>query len=530
MKNTRKHGEIANPFFGLTDKGIKLRIKWGILIGMAVWLVLSGFTMILTLSSIQDKTYVLIVISMSLFKYVPVLMAIYFYSQNKAARYLADVYELPDKTIASQFLEKVVFGSSYEKITIKDGRIGEKDEKSSVILIGGPGNIQVNLGNEALLEKADGEPEIISPRNEPWKLDGFERIREVSQHDKADKHEYAIINSRDQFISELVVKSRTKDGIPLEARGIKVMFRLLRRGETRGIKSNGESISIYEKAVKALVYNQAAIIPPAVPSLGLPFPWNTTVRPLITSELENIITSHTLSEILVTVGKIDTANTESNNQVSTNINTEKTGQQTKFGGEVKFPLPNFESRSKITSQFFTTSFKARAAEIGISIEWIDVGAWQLPDSLILDKHKEAWELTRENAKKRVEVEHSDKRLKTKEVVALVNQVFNSFFKTTRTVSYSSKKNDEELDGDLITRVSFDEARKEFFEQEERKKNPSIVAKEILRAFRKELNAGKTLIENDNRPNEDKEKQQELAAIKNTLANITSLLPHYVGKV
>ena len=61
---------------------------------------------------------------------------------------------------------------------------------------------------------------------------------------------------------------------------------------------------------------------------------------------------------------------------------------------------NFESRSKITAQFFEKEFKEKAAKLGVSVEWIDIGTWQLPSSLILEKHKEAWNLSRENAKKR----------------------------------------------------------------------------------------------------------------------------------
>ncbi len=150
-----------------------------------------------------------------------------------AARYLDDVYELDDEDLASDFLEEVTFGYGHEKITINEGRISEKDEESPLILIGGPGSIQVNLDSVALLEKVNGEPKVIYPRNDPWKLGRFERIREIGKYDEAGKREYAIINLRDQFVSGLSVKSRTKDGIPIEAQGIKVMFSILRRQETR---------------------------------------------------------------------------------------------------------------------------------------------------------------------------------------------------------------------------------------------------------------------------------------------------------
>ena len=78
---------------------------------------------------------------------------------------------------------------------------------------------------------------------------------------------------------------------------------------------------------------------------------------------------------------------------------EMTGQQITSEVRARNLAPNFESRSKITAQFFDKSFKEKAAKLGVSVEWIDIGTWQLPSSLILDKHKEAWNLSRENARK-----------------------------------------------------------------------------------------------------------------------------------
>ena len=171
-------------------------------------------------------------------------MVVYSLSRKMAARYLDDVYELHDEDLASDFLEEVTFGYGHEKITINEGRISEKDEKSPLILIGGPGSIQVNLDSVALLEKVDGEPKVIYPRNEPWKLGRFERIREIGKHDELGKREYAIINLRDQFVSGLSVKSRTKDGIPIEAQDIKVMFSILRRQQTEDDKVQGRRVSV----------------------------------------------------------------------------------------------------------------------------------------------------------------------------------------------------------------------------------------------------------------------------------------------
>ena len=268
---------------------------------------------------------------MSFVKYIPLIMVVYSLARKMAARYLDDVYELHDEELASNFLEEVTFGYGHEKITINEGRISEKDEKSPLILIGGPGSIQVNLDSVALLEKVNGEPKVIYPRNESWKLGRFERIREIGQNDEVGKREYAIINLRDQFVSGLSVKSRTKDGIPIEAQGIKVIFSILRRQQTKADKVDGDAYLFDERAVQALVYNQTIITPePSTPS-GITFPWDTTVIPLVISELEELIMSHNLGEILASISQEELDTAFSNDQTIAQMRVEMTGQQVKVG-------------------------------------------------------------------------------------------------------------------------------------------------------------------------------------------------------
>lgn len=535
MKNTTQRSEFIPLLFGLTDKSVEVRNKWRGIAGVTIWLALSGLTMIPTLIGVQEQLHKGVIIGMSLLKYIPLLIVVYSFSKKKAARYLDDVYELHNEELASNFLEEVTFGYGHEKIMIKEGRITEEDEKSSLILIGGPGSIQVNLDSVALLEKVEGEPKVIFPRSEPWRLGRFERIREIGKLDEAGKREYAIINLRDLFISNLMVKSRTKDGIPLEAHGIKVMFSLLRRGQPKDNKVQDAAYLFDEDAVKALVYNQTIITPAQSATPGVPFPWDTTVVPLITSELENLITSRTLSEILASISQKEVDGAAQNDQTIAQMKIEMTGQQTRLGERKDSPAPNFESRSKITAQFFTKSFKEKAGKLGISIEWIDIGTWHLPNTLILDKHKEAWNLSHENAKKRAAVERSGRRFETREIINLVNNVvLTNYDKVISTRSSSNKDREssiKELENELKalkeleSRVSFDDIKKEFLQQDAGKKDAKTIANEMLKAFRKELIAGQAKIKNDSRPME--EKQAELAAIEKALHNISQLIPHYI---
>lgn len=528
MRNARRD-EFASLLFGLSDKNVEFRNKWRSLAIAAAWFILSGLTMVLNIFFVKENLHRFILIAMSFIKYVPLLFVVYNLSKRMAALYLDDIYELNDEYLAANFLEEVTFGYGNERITIKEGKIPEKDEKSPIILIGGPGNIQVNLDNVALLEKVDGEPEVIYPRNEPWKLGRFERIREIGKYDDVGKREYAIINLRDQFVSGLSIKSRTKDGIPIEAQGIKIIFSILRKQNTESDHDENDAYFFDEKAVQALVYNQTIITPEPSTISGIPFPWDTTVVPLILSELETLITSRTLSEILATISQKEMDQASTNEETIAQMRVEMTGAQTQAGDRKDNRPPNFESRSKITAQFFSAAFKEKAAQLGVEVEWIDIGTWQLPYTLILDKHKDAWNLARENEKKRREVERSKKKHEMEKLLELVTDVvIDNYEKTTMPRKISSREM-KELEQQLIAAnpdiIDPQFARQLILEHASDKKDSFSIAVEILRAFRKELLAGKQSIENDTRPMQ--EKQVEIDRIEKALHDISHLTFHYV---
>lgn len=514
MRRPWQRNHPINLLFGLTDESVQFRNRWRGLAGMALWLALSGVTMIVTLFGVQERLHVAIVIGMSLLKYIPLLMVVYNLARMLAAHYLDDIYELNDENLAASFLEEVTFGYGREMITINEGRISEEDERSPLILIGGPGYVQVNLDSIALLEKVDGEPEVIHPRSEPWKLDRFERIREIGKHDEVGSREYAIINLRDQFINGLSIKSRTRDGIPIEAQDIKVIFSILRRQAAEDEeKVQGDAYLFDPEAVEALVYNQTLITPEPATLAGISFPWNTTVIPLIHSELEQLITTRTLSEILATIGQKEVDESTDNDQTIAQMRVEMTGHPYN-GARKESRAPNFTSRSKITAQFYDKPFKEKAAKLGVSIGWIDIGTWQLPSGLILEKHKEAWSLSQENAVKRAAIDRSKRKHELEEIAKLVNSVVIANFESKRLT-----------DKDSTSILSDPELRRQFLRGEGDKKDPATVAADILKAFRKEMLAGKKRIEVENRP--EAEKRAELNNIEKALNHINYLTHHWI---
>ena len=528
-RSSGQRDELSALLFGLTDKSVEFRNRWRILAGLAIWLVLSGLTMLLTVFQPEQTTHRLVITGLSFVKYLPLLLVVYSMAKAKAAHYLDDIYELHDETLASNFIEDIAFGEGRESITINEGKISEQDEQSPIILIGGPGEIQVNLGSAALLEKINGEPEVIYPSSEAWKLGRFERIREIGKHDEVGKREYAAINLRDQFVDGISVKARTKDGIPIEALNIKIIFSILRKSSPQDDAFEEDPFSFEPNAIKALVYNQTIITPPPSSPSGVTFPWDTTVIPIVTYELEKIITSHTLSEILSSVSQKEVDDLTKNEQTIAQMRMEMTGEHTLRNHVNNNLPPNFKSRTKITAQFFEPAFKEKAAKLGVSIHWIDIGTWQLPSAAILEKLKEAWNLTRENIKRRNTIEHSAKKHEMNAIIELVNNVIIANYEKSSTRRLTDK---EIADLAKLMDSSADIATSPYLlrqlaQQSVNKRDAHTIAIEILRAIRRELIAAMELIKKENRSSI--EKQVDLAKIEKALHDIDHNLFHYIQK-
>lgn len=528
MKRPRiQRDEIASLLFGLAESNVKFRNQWRWIIALVLWITLSLATMLFAGDQILTPYQRLAIVAMSFIKYLPLFYVIYNTSKSKAARYLDDIFELQNQTLAENFIEEVAFGEGQGKITINEGKISEKDEHSPIILIGGPGKIKVNLGSAALLEQVDGDPEVIYARSQPWKLERFERIREIGEDDHAGKREYAAINLRDQFVGGLSVKSRTKDGISIEAQDIKVIFSILRKPQSHLEKSDEDPYSFDERAVQALVYNQTLITPPPQ-NTGVGFPWDTTVIPLVTNELEKLITTSALSQILSSISQKELDLVSDNEATNAQIRVEITGEFTRTKQINSMNLRRFETRSKITDLFFDKAFQEKAAKLGIVIHWIDIGTWQLPHGTISNHLKQAWEQARENIKRRNQIEGSRKKLELEKLLEIIHTaILDNFHKSP----ISSKSYDKDY-GDYEEFIRLFEKASEVNKTEPSRprpqefKTPSAkeafgTAREILRAFRKEFLSVKELIQKENKPY--LEKEVELATIEKVLREIETLL-------
>lgn len=518
--------------FGLSDKDAQTRSNARVFIGLGAWIVLTGITFLLTSISLEDIKHKTIVGVLSLLKYAPLFYAAYTLAKAKAAHYLGDIFELDDQAMAEQFIENVAFGGNEQTITIDEGKISEKDERSPIILIGGPGRIKVNLGSAALLEKVNGEPEVISARKEFWKIERFERIREIGKHDEVGKREYAAINLHDQFVSGIPVKSRTKDGIPIEANEIKIIFSILRKKGTREDAPESDPYSFEPGAVENLVYKHTIITPTPKTVYGVSFPWDTTIIPLVIYELEKLITSSTLSEILASISQKELEARTRNEETITQKRVEITGIQAAGGNKSEKP-PAFISRSKITEKFYSQEFKEKAARLGVALHWIDIGTWQLPDTVIIENLKQAWNLARENARRAGALERSRKKHELDFFIELINVVIITNFE--RPVSSSSLRLSDRDIEDLMkvmeksTEVIAPANLKKQLAQQGGRRDAHTIAVEMLKAFRRELIAARDLILKENLP--QIEKDVDIARIDKAIQDIKIAISpvHYVKR-
>jgi len=183
-------------------------------------------------------------------QYLPIFLAPFFIALQSAAMYLADVFELEDVGVARQFVNAVALSGSNETIRIKNGAVSDKHLESPAYLIGGPGKVVVELDSVALFERADGTPHVIGPTgNKPGNketLEGFERFRQA-------------IDIRDHHIA-LTVESRSRDGIPIEATDVRLMFSIFRGKNAE--PSPAIPYPFDEKAIEQIVYKAASRVTP----------------------------------------------------------------------------------------------------------------------------------------------------------------------------------------------------------------------------------------------------------------------------
>ncbi|MBK9927498.1 MAG: hypothetical protein IPP66_19690 [Anaerolineales bacterium] len=404
-----------------------------------------------------------IITDSSILQYLPVFIAPFFIALQSAAIYLADIFELEDVNVARSFVSGVALTGRDETIRVRNGNVLEDHMETPTFLIGGPGKVVVELDSVALFERADGTPHVIGPTGkEPGgkaTLEGFERFRHA--FDIRNHH----VDLRDQDSKSKAVQSRSRDGIPIKATDVRLMFSIYRGEKPEATPEVPYPFS--KEAVEQIVFKAASRVTPDQPFPSTyEFNWTQKMPGLIRGKLGGFMSEHNLSEYLASTGmpEFEKAKEREKDIVEQIQRISQSEEDISSGRkEIKSP-PDFQARYKVKNLFaqFAEGFSGQARSNGVELHWIGVGTWESPKEIVLDKHLDAWKLTQENLKSGNQgamsaVENSEATKKTKELIQKVPiSVFLTMSKSVKSTKFGGKgqdifewESDEDEDEDVM---------------------------------------------------------------------------------
>jgi hypothetical protein len=375
-------------------------------------------------------------------QYLPVFLAPFFIALQSAAIYLADVFELEDVSVARSFIWEVALSGGGKTIRVSHGEISEEHQETPTFLIGGPGRVIVDLDSVALFEKSDGTPHVIGPTGkEPGGkaiLEGFERFRQAI--DIRDHY----VDLRDQDPRSESVVSRSRDGIPITATDVRLMFSVY-RGEGPRPPVEETPYPFDKKAIEQIVYKATSKVTPGqINPSAHEFEWTNNMIGLIRSELSGFMNKHNLSVYLASTGmpeleKIRQREEAIDEQIR---NLAQSDEEKPKAKDDKKP-PEFQPRYKITNLFmqFTQEFTSKSHNKGVELHWIGVGTWKSPIELIPEKHLEAWKISQENMNNDSPsvMKGTEDKARIEKMVVLINAVpLAAYHDLTSGYKYSKK--------------------------------------------------------------------------------------------
>ncbi len=332
-----------------------------------------------------------------------------------SAIYLADIFEKPEET-ARQFIMQAAFGQGYSTIHIKQGRVVEADQGSTIIQIGGPGYVQVELDSAVLFERPDGSVHVIGPTGSEV-IDDFERLRRV-------------VDLRDSIESVDLAPTRSKDGIIVGAKDIQFSYSIYRGEETNRTET---PYPFSKKAVESLVYKDSRTVKPGIAPARAP-EWQSGPFKMggpIMGEMGGFISKRGLSEFLAAIGKPEEQSLKTREDQIDQRSQVLSGLNGNLNGDLPLKAPDFSSRTFLTDQFYSQDgFLKRMADKGFQLNWIGVGTWFTPADIIPSKHKEAWTISRENYSRgnKQAIEGVQNEAKLQELLRLVQTLpINKFY-------------------------------------------------------------------------------------------------------
>jgi hypothetical protein len=332
-----------------------------------------------------------------------------------ASIYQSDLFEFEDLSISRRFLTSAAFGGSTYTLHIAEGEVAERDRRSPIYLIGGPGWVQVAMDSAVLFEYPDGRPHLIGPTPPPVRLGAFERLRELFGAVYADRSfgkvrlgaferlREPVIDLRDQFLGSFTgeaerIRSRSRDGIPIEAHDVRFVFSIFRGGQNPTLQM---PYPFQPSAVESLIYGLSSRVQDDErrPS-ALSTDWKATMRTMIRSELARFMSTRPLNEYLASIGAPEIQSMR-NRATVLQENLREVDPDHPLPSSGSQSAPRFASRTDLKSLFdrFASQFASNAHRRGVELRWLGLGTWKPPAGIVLQHHEEAWRLSRENLRR-----------------------------------------------------------------------------------------------------------------------------------
>jgi hypothetical protein len=262
-------------------------------------------------------------------RHLLLLWAIWHLVLRFGAAYLCDLFELPAGSPAYQYLVAAVFGVGVGKIRVQQGGVLPADQVHPIYTVGGPGNVEVYLGNAAVFERLDGSIRIAEAGLHT--LNGFERLRTV-------------LDLRYQHLRLEEIVALSRDGVQVSIEDVQVRYRL----SSNMAMTPANPFPLAEKAALVAVYQPAVLA-------DVSHTWQDTVKQFVCAQFRNYLNAYPLDTHLI-------AN------------------------------PTEGLRHKLTKLFLQPDILSALQQIGVAIEWVGVGTIrtdQVSEQQI-ERHKMAW--------------------------------------------------------------------------------------------------------------------------------------------
>jgi hypothetical protein len=379
------------------------------IIQVVIYILLARANQVQTLLPSVAAVIALTILRSILLLAIPATIAI-----EMAGNYITDIFELNDPSVAWKFIREISLSGASEVLHIRDGKIVDADKNSPILLIGGPGRVEIEYDTAVLFEKPDGTPHVIGPNDmKAWdekknfltdirrekdlsELEGFERLREP------------IINLRDQYFGNttsdaITVESRSQDGIRVSASDVRVIFSVHRDDGKNAQKTDTKKPFQYDpQSIQGLIYHQSVPVLQGPNPSGEPVTWTGAMRGMVSAEIGRFMSQNKLAEYLASISTPE-MEAQAYREDTILLKTIQYSSQLPDFTPDTVTKPKFHPRTELSERFakYTDSFSKRANENGMDLIWIGVGTWKIPNDIssdtINERHMEAWRMSRDNA-------------------------------------------------------------------------------------------------------------------------------------